>query len=157
MDAKTFLIWAIIVVIIVAIILLMVKNNKPKMMRHRPPLILGRGNANMNNNDTNSVAPKTESFSDQYTMNVPINQTDPLYMASVPVDSPFIGDARVRQRKHYGHAYGHVNKPVIAPITESFTDQYTMNVPINTENPLYMNSVPDSLVNPWTAAPESGY
>lgn len=160
MDTKTFLIWAVIVIAIVVIIVLMIKNSKPKMMRHRPPLMLGRGNGRV-------VAPNKESFSDQYTMDVDVKAQDPLFMSSVPVNSPFIGNipvneaVRVRGRGHQGrghaYAYGHVHKPVVAPSTESFSDQYTMDVDVPVENPIFMNSTPSSLSNPWIGAPQSGY
>ena len=46
---------------------------------------------------------------------------------------------------------GRGNGRVVAPHKESFVDQYTMDVPVSVENPLWMNSIPDSQKNPWIA------
>jgi hypothetical protein len=81
---KVFVAIVVIFVIIFVLMLVMKKDNRNNM-RHRAPLMLGRNGGN----NGRVVAPhmNRERFIDQYTVNLPINVEDPLYMTSVP-DSP---------------------------------------------------------------------
>jgi len=47
------------------------------------------------------------------------------------------------------------NGRVVSPYMnrkEGFTDQYTANIPISANNPIWLNSVPDSSSNPWVGS-----
>jgi len=51
---------------------------------------------------------------------------------------------------------GRVVSPFMNSRSEGFTDQYTANIPISTENPIWMNSVP-SVQSPWIGAIPNEY
>ena len=104
MDTAVKVVIAIVVIIVIIwVIMVVMKKDNRNNMRHRAPLMLGR-NGGGNGHNGRVVAP--------------------------------------------GH--GHMRN-------EGFIDQYTMNVPINTEDPLYMNSVPSSPQNPWVGTINGGY
>lgn len=87
METCTVLaIFLAIVALVTIVLLVKCKKENPKfMMRHRAPLMLGRNGR--------VVSPVKEKFSDQYTMDVPINTNDPIFMTSVPDEpsNPWIG------------------------------------------------------------------
>jgi hypothetical protein len=79
-------VFILIVVICFVILWFVAKKNKPMPKRMRAPMMMRNGRV---------VSPfmnsRSEGFTDQYTTNTPINTTDPLWMTSVPTQSPWIG------------------------------------------------------------------